>query len=271
MILNWNREHLLRVTIESYLATVSVPYELIIVDNASTDGSADYIRTVCQSNPRHRAVFSARNRGGRALNSGLRLARGQFLHTSENDIEYLPGWDVELMGKFEAFPELGQLSPFGYKPDRAKGELWERTGAAPLTAAGRTIYVTEMNITTTAIFRRDVWDRGFRWGTVRAVRGQAVRFPSDMLASIFVRELGYLVAWNDRYTVVNWGHNVEEWKSHLDYYLDNYRAKPWLGLIGMRERLRANGFDLVNVDGEQRIVARDSEIATAGTDPPQGE
>jgi glycosyltransferase involved in cell wall biosynthesis len=256
VVLNWNRQHLLRVTIESYLATVTVPYELIVVDNASTDGSVEYIREICQGTARHRAVFLPKNRGGRALNAGLRLARGRFLHTSENDIEYLAGWDAELLGKFDAFPELGQLSPFGFQPDRDKGELWERIGAAPLTRDGRTIYVTETNITTTAICRREVWDRGFRWGTVRPVRGQPVRFPSDMLASIFVRDLGYLVAWNDRYTVVNWGHNVEEWRNHLDYYLGNYRAKPWLGLVGMRERLRAHGFDLVDDGGQQRIVAR---------------
>lgn len=263
VVLNWNREHLLRVTVESYLSTVTVPYELIIVDNASSDGSADYIEKVCRGDARHKAVFLKRNLGGRAFNSGLRLARGRYLHTSENDIEYLQTWDTALLSKFETFPELGQLSPFGFQPDRTNGELWERLPATARTRDGRTIHVTETNITSTAICRREVWDRGFRWGTVRPVRGQPFRFPSDMLASIFVRDLGYWVAWNDSYTVVNWGHNVEEWRQHLDYYLDNYQAKPWLGLVGLRERLLASGFDLVDVNGRRHIVERSSVTSNA--------
>src|SRR5579859_197572 len=100
VVLNWNRSHLLRVTLESYLATVRVPYELIVVDNASTDDSRGVIEDVCARDSRHRAVFLRRNLGGPAFNSGLRLAKGEFLHTSENDIEYRPGWDSELLGKF---------------------------------------------------------------------------------------------------------------------------------------------------------------------------
>lgn len=264
VVLNWNREHLLRITVESYLATVTVPYELIIVDNASTDGSAAYIRDICERDRRHRAIFLKRNYGGRALNSGLRVARGQLLHTSENDIEYLPGWDVELLSKFESFPELGQLSPFGHLPETSRGEVWEHLPASELTRGNRTIYVTETNITTTAICRREVWDRGFRWGTVRPVPGQPFRLPSDMLASIFVRDLGYLVAWNDRYTVINWGHNVDEWQEHLDYYVGNYRAKPWLGIDGMRRRLQERGFDLVEEAGKRQIVRAGSTVLPVG-------
>jgi glycosyltransferase involved in cell wall biosynthesis len=256
VLLNWNREHLLRVTVESYLATVSVPYELFMVDNASTDESRAFIGEVCRRDPRHRAIFLKRNVGGRALNAGLRRARGEFLHVSENDIEYLPGWDRELLDKFAAFPELGQLSPFGPEPDRAKGEIWDRGPSTPLTRDGRTIYRTNGNITTTGILRRQIWDEGLRWGSVKAPAGERVRLPGDEPASKFIQMLGYWVAWNDRYTVINWGHNVKEWQTNLDYYLGNYQAKPWLGTEGLRRRLRENGYDLVADGGEYRIVGQ---------------
>jgi glycosyltransferase involved in cell wall biosynthesis len=254
VVLNWNREHLLRVTIESYLATVSVPFELFIVDNASTDGSRAFIEEVCRQDPRHRAIFRKRNAGGKAINTGLRLARGQFLHVSENDIEYLPGWDTELLGKFETFPELGQLSPFGPEPDRDRGEVWERSPSTPVTRDGRTIHLNDANITTTGLFRREVWDRGLRWGSIYLMDGHRFRLPGDLAASRFVHDLGYWVAWNDRYTVINWGHNVQEWQEHLAYYLDNYRAKPWLGAEGLRRRLLEHGYDLRYDHGEYRIV-----------------
>ena len=81
--------------------------EVLVSDNGSTDGSVAYVQQLCRNESGRQAVTLKRNLGGRAFNAGLRLARGRFLHTSENDIEYLPGWDAELLGKFEAFPELG--------------------------------------------------------------------------------------------------------------------------------------------------------------------
>jgi glycosyltransferase involved in cell wall biosynthesis len=257
VILNWNRLHLLRVTVESYLATISMPYELVIVDNASSESARGFIEEVCRARANHRAVFLDENLGGEAINYGLEQARGRYLHVSENDIEYLPGWANELVGKFEAFPELGQLSPFSPQPETSKGEIWVRHEAEPITRGGHTIYLTRMNITTTGIFRREIWDLGFRWSSYPDPDepGKSFRFPNDVAASLFVRERGYVVAWNDRYTVINLGHNVEEWKQHLEYYLWNYRSKPWLQDEGMRQRLRARGYDLVEENGIYRIVA----------------
>lgn len=42
IILNWNRAYLLHQCVDSYLETVAGDFELMIVDNASTDGSRDY-------------------------------------------------------------------------------------------------------------------------------------------------------------------------------------------------------------------------------------
>ena len=91
IVLNWNRAHLLRITLESYLASVSVPYELIVVDNASTDSSADVIDEVCRRSERHRAVRLKRNLGGPALNAGLRLAKGEFLHMAMQPVATYAG------------------------------------------------------------------------------------------------------------------------------------------------------------------------------------
>src|SRR4051794_32674235 len=92
VILNWNRSHLLKLTLESFLDTVTVPFELTIVDNASTDDSRQVISDFLGWNPRHRFVGLKNNLGGQAINSGFRYANGQFHHVSENDIEYRPGW-----------------------------------------------------------------------------------------------------------------------------------------------------------------------------------
>jgi glycosyltransferase involved in cell wall biosynthesis len=259
-VLNWNRAHLLKLTLESFLDTVSVPFELTIVDNASTDGSRDVIEEIQTIHPSHRFVGLRHNLGGKAINSGFRYARGEFLHVSENDIEYRPGWDVELLGKFDAFPDLGQISPFGPEPDRAAGEAWERLPSTAVTHDDQTIYLTEQNVTTTSIMRRQFWDAGFRWGSIPRAAGGGIKLPDDFSASGFVHDAGSNVAWNDRYVVVNWGHNVAEWKDHLDYYLRGYLAKPWVGLDGLRERLNERGYDLVMVAGKYQIVSLADQI-----------
>ncbi len=256
VILNWNRLHLLKVTVESYLATLSVPYELIIVDNSSSDGSKVFIQEICKRDSRHKAIFLTENLGGEAINLGIRLAQGSYLHISENDIEYLPGWDEELLSKFEVFPELGQLSFFAPDPEGAQGEIWERHAATSVTRGRHTIYLTTGNIGTTCLCRRELRDRGLRWRTYpfQLEPGGRIKMPDDVATSNFVRQLGYWVAWNDKYTCKNWGHNVQEWQEHLDYYLEGYRAKPWLGQEGMRQRLLAHGYDLMESNGQYKIV-----------------
>jgi len=254
IILSYNRKELLQKTVESYLSTVSIPFEMIIVDNASTDGAKEYIQSVCKENPNIQEVFLNENLGGEALNLGMRLAKSEFIHISENDLEYLPGWDVELLSKFEMFPELGQLSVYSPEPQSDKGEIWEKHPAKPITRNGKTIYLAEFNIATPSVFRREIYDKGGRWKTQPVSRDTYVRFPEDREFSEYVKSQGFWVAWNDKYVVFNLGHNVAEWIKNLDYYLENYRCKVHLGEEGMRKRLRENGYDLVKNNNKYKII-----------------
>jgi len=237
LLLNWNRGDLLRKAIDSYLSTVTVDYELIVVDNASTDGSTEYIRSVCKDKPNRYSILLPQNLGGEALNIGLAQSRGRYLHITENDVAYLPGWDIELLAKFEKFPELGQLSP-----SSPSG----RTDVVPLMRDGATIYGVEGNVTTTCIIRREIWDKGARWTSIECGN---FKFPDDGLFSQVVKNLGYLVALNDKDAAINWGFHAKEIIGRLPYYIENAQAKPWLGIEGLRQRLRRQGYDLVEKQG----------------------
>src|SRR2546430_17341823 len=107
VLLSWNRSHLLQRTVESYLRTVSVPYELIIVDNGSTDGAREFIEAVCHDRANHRAILLDNIIGGEALNAGLTKARGEFLHIRAIGMEYLPGWGTKLLRKVDWLPDVG--------------------------------------------------------------------------------------------------------------------------------------------------------------------
>ena len=64
--------------------------EVILVDDASTDGSGDYLRTLTDD-PRIRAFFHANNQGkGAALRTGFAAAAGDVVLIQDADLEYDP-------------------------------------------------------------------------------------------------------------------------------------------------------------------------------------
>jgi GT2 family glycosyltransferase len=94
--------------IESVLACTEYPtYELIVVDNASSDGTPAYLRELAVRNPHVRLVLNSRNAGfARACNQGAVLATGDVLVLLNNDTLVTPGWLPRLMGPLRD-PQIG--------------------------------------------------------------------------------------------------------------------------------------------------------------------
>ncbi|MCC5620263.1 glycosyltransferase family A protein [Nostoc sp. CHAB 5715] len=83
-----NRKDYLERAINSVLNQTYTDYELIVVDDASTDGTATFI---AEKYPGVCCVSLANNSGaGRARNEGIRLARGSFIAFLDSDDEWLP-------------------------------------------------------------------------------------------------------------------------------------------------------------------------------------
>src|SRR5258706_12098464 len=89
VLATYDRRHSLPRAIASVLAQDGVRFELIVVDDASRDGTADYLATLCD--PRVRAITAERNGGpGAARNLRLKTARAGIVAFIDSDDAFLP-------------------------------------------------------------------------------------------------------------------------------------------------------------------------------------
>ncbi len=87
-------------------------YEVIVVDNASRDGTAEWLAEQPAREPRLRVIRNAENRGFSAANNqGLRMARGEFLCLLNNDTLVTRGWLSTLIGHLRNMPAVGLIGP----------------------------------------------------------------------------------------------------------------------------------------------------------------
>jgi N-acetylglucosaminyl-diphospho-decaprenol L-rhamnosyltransferase len=102
------RDDLLR-CLGSLREHVRVPHEVIVVDNASEDGSAATVRA---HHPEAVVIENAQNLGfGAANNRGLAQARAPFVLLLNSDAEVRPGAVEALLERLEAHPEEGAIGP----------------------------------------------------------------------------------------------------------------------------------------------------------------
>jgi len=112
IVLSWNRLHYSKITIENILKKTTLPNQLILVDNNSSEesGVRQYLKSV-KGNKHTKEVihvFNDRNygvAGGR--NTGLLKASGEYLCTIDDDILVPDRWDVLMADACDKVPGLG--------------------------------------------------------------------------------------------------------------------------------------------------------------------
>jgi GT2 family glycosyltransferase len=110
VVLTYNRVHLLGQCYENVLCRTSPDVtEIIIWDNASTDGTRTYLETL--DDPRITVVFHDENIGQNAYREAYRRAHGDYFVDLDDDVIEAPlHWDRRLLEAFVRLPEIGLLS-----------------------------------------------------------------------------------------------------------------------------------------------------------------
>jgi glycosyltransferase involved in cell wall biosynthesis len=104
----YNRASVVRRAIDSVLAQEFTDFELVVVDDGSTDGTPEVVLAV--DDPRVRLVPLDSNRGGNAArNHGIRAANAPLIAFLDSDDVYLPQKLGTIVGIFGRRPELDVL------------------------------------------------------------------------------------------------------------------------------------------------------------------
>ena len=106
---SWNRRDLLAECLRGLFAQTWEPFEVIVVDNGSTDGSAEMV--AAEWGARARLLRSDRNLGyACAVNRGIRASRGAYVATLNNDAVPDPGWLTALVEAAEQDSRIGMVA-----------------------------------------------------------------------------------------------------------------------------------------------------------------
>ena len=111
VLVNWNGKVLLEQCLRSLEASETrCSYEIIISDNASTDGSREWLRHLEQVNPRVRCVLNADNLGfGVGNNRALPFCQGRYVLFLNTDTIVLEPLDALVAEADRLGPRCGAL------------------------------------------------------------------------------------------------------------------------------------------------------------------
>jgi 2-polyprenyl-3-methyl-5-hydroxy-6-metoxy-1,4-benzoquinol methylase/GT2 family glycosyltransferase len=113
IILTFNNLELNRICLESLYERTEWPnFEVIVVDNASTDGTREYLKEAENTFENLRVILNERNLGFAAANNiGLKQASGEYLVLLNNDTVLTRGWLSTMIRHLHANPEIGLIGP----------------------------------------------------------------------------------------------------------------------------------------------------------------
>lgn len=120
--------------VQSLLKQSFTDWEAIVLDSKSTDGSWEFFNLVAQRDSRFQIHQIPREGLYAALNRGLELATGQFIHIATADDSMMPEFLTEMLNAFNRCPDAGIAACDLFLIDRNDDPLTEQELRRDLSA-----------------------------------------------------------------------------------------------------------------------------------------
>ena len=155
----WNAAEYLGATIESVRAQTFDNWEMVVVDDGSTDGTVAVVERHAAADGRVRLIRQANAGPSAARNHGMRAATGQFFAFLDSDDLWLPGFLASQLAVFERHPDTALVTgnglflggPFDGRPTRPVTSDLPVLPLMEIIANERAVFIM-------TVFRRAVFD-----------------------------------------------------------------------------------------------------------------
>lgn len=207
VIPTYNGRRLLEPCLESVMQHRPATAEVIVVDDASTDGTAEEI---ARRWPEVRLVRLERNGGFcRTVNAGLEVCQGEVVELLNNDTEVTEGWTEAPMAAFED-PSVGSVAPLVCKlPHRgvidSAGDQYFWFGMAKKRGEGKP--VTDEFSEATDVFGASASSAFYRLAALKVIGGFPEHFTAyldDVDVGFRLRLAGYRCRFEPKSRVFHW-------------------------------------------------------------------
>ena len=116
IIPTYNRKHALKRAIKSVYMQSLPPFEIIVVDDGSNDGTKEWVR---QKYPNVKYIYQENSGVSSARNKGIKIARGDWIALLDSDDEWLPNKLNKQIDKIKSNLDVKILH---------SNEIWIRNG-----------------------------------------------------------------------------------------------------------------------------------------------
>jgi GT2 family glycosyltransferase len=214
----YNQVHYTKQCVASIARFTDVPHELVIVDNASTDGTGEILSRLDA-----KVITNASNLGcAKAWNQGVLASQGRVIGILNNDIVVTPGWLSGLL-RFMDGKGHGLVSPaaregaLDYDLERYAAEFVRRcAGASRPTIYGACILIHRRVFDKVGLF-----DEGFTFGGCEDIdflwRTKASGFSVGTTGAVLIHHFGMVTqdaikrSGQTRYPEANQSHFLAKW------------------------------------------------------------
>jgi dolichyl-phosphate beta-glucosyltransferase len=184
--------------VEHFLNKRQFPYEVIVVDDGSTDGSIDFVRKFSSNNPNFKLIENTHLGKAGAVTTGVLNSQGDYVLFSDMD----QATPIEEVNKLLPYFDKGYDIVIGSRKSQRKGSPWTRKLMAKGMVILRTLLVGIHGISDTQcgfkMFKKEAAQKLFSkinklHNNFQKVSGSSVSAGFDVELLYIAENMGYKI------------------------------------------------------------------------------